>query len=157
MRRPRAPTRGRAPRSGVGRRLEQGSDVLANAAVSLQTSLARVGPVTNQGELARILDNTQAASQSVREASKGFNELVGLVNENQQSLVRMLLAADSVMSRIVNRQGTLGLLVGDTMLYVETRQAVVQLRTFMADIQANPQKYFKLSVFWNAECRVQNV
>lgn len=133
--------------SGVGRRLEQGSDVLADAAVSLQTSLARVDSATNRGELAQILDNTQAASRSVREASKGFNELVGLASENQQSLVRMLLAADSVMSRIVNREGTLGMLVGDTTLYVETMQAVVQLRTLLADIQANPRKYFKFSVF----------
>lgn len=133
--------------SGVGRRLEQGSDVLADAAVSLQTSLARVDSATNEGELAQILDNTQAASRSIREASKDFNELVGLASENQQSLVRMLLAADSVMSRIVNRQGTLGMLVGDTTLYVETMQAVVQLRTLLADIQANPRKYFKFSVF----------
>ncbi len=133
--------------ASVGGRLAQGSDALANAAVTLQTSLARVDSATNQGELEQIINNTQAASQNIREASKDFNELVGLANENQQSLVRMLLAADSVMSRIVNRQGTLGMLVGDTTLYVQTLQAVGQLRTLLADIQANPRKYFKFSVF----------
>ena len=72
---------------------------------------------------------------------------MGAANANQRSLVRVLLAADSVMTRIQNRQGTLGLLVGDTTLYVETTLAVAQLRTLLADIQANPRKYFKFSVF----------
>jgi len=132
---------------GVGERLDEGSDVLRNAAVSLQTSLARVDSATNQGELARILQNTQAASESMRDASASFSELVGAANANQESLVRVLLAADSVMTRIQNRQGTLGLLVGDSTLYVEATQAVIQLRTLLADIQANPRKYFKFSVF----------
>lgn len=132
---------------GVGQRLEQGSDVLQQAAVSLQNSLARVDSATNQGELARILENTQAASEHVRLASQGFSELMGAAAENQQSLVRVLVAADSVMTRIENRQGTIGLLVGDSGLYVQTTQAVAQLRTLLADIQANPRKYFKFSVF----------
>ncbi|HEX9727623.1 MAG TPA: MlaD family protein [Gemmatimonadales bacterium] len=133
--------------AGVGERLDEGSDVLATAARSLQSSLARVDSATDQGELSRILENTEVASQSMRDASAGFNELVGAARANQQSIVRVLVAADSVMSRIAERQGTLGMLVGDTTLYVETVAAVTQLRTLLADIQANPRRYFKFSVF----------
>lgn len=132
---------------GVGQNLQEGSDVLAQAAVSLQNSLARVDSATNQGELARILENTAAASQSVREASAGVHELIGAARENQESIVRVLLAADSIMTQIATGQGTLGLLVTDTTLYTETAKAVIQLRTLLADIQANPRKYFKFSVF----------
>jgi len=132
---------------GVGLRLDEGSSILTRAAVSLEASLARVDSATNQGELARILENTQMASEQIVEASRGFNELVGAAAENQQSLVRVILAADSVMTRIQNKSGTIVLLVGDSTLYVETTLAVQQLRSLLADIQANPRKYFKFSVF----------
>jgi phospholipid/cholesterol/gamma-HCH transport system substrate-binding protein len=132
---------------GVGLRLDEGSSILTRAAVSLEASLARVDSATSQGELARILENTQMASEQIVEASRGFNELVGAAAANQQSLVRVILAADSVMTRIQNRSGTIGLLVGDSTLYVETTLAVQQLRSLLADIQANPRKYFKFSVF----------
>jgi phospholipid/cholesterol/gamma-HCH transport system substrate-binding protein len=133
--------------AGVGARLEQGSDLLTRAAQSLQSSLARVDSATNQGELARILENTQLASEHVALASRNVQELVGAAREHQESLVRMIVAADSVMTRVQNRQGTLGLLVGDSSLYRETTLAVQQLRSLLTDIQANPRKYFRFSVF----------
>jgi len=61
--------------------------------------------------------------------------------------VRVIVAADSVMTRIQNRSGTIGLLVGDSTLYIQTTLAVQQLRALLADIQENPRKYFKFSVF----------
>lgn len=132
---------------GVGERLGQGSDVLVDAASSLQSSLARVDSATNQGELDRILDNTAAASQQMRQASEAFGELMAAARANQQSVVHVLQAADTIMTRIQNRQGTVGLLVGDSTLYRETTLAIQQLRSLLADIQANPRKYFKFSVF----------
>jgi phospholipid/cholesterol/gamma-HCH transport system substrate-binding protein len=132
---------------GVGERLDEGSTVLSRAAVSLEASLARVDSATNQGELARILENTQVTAEQMASASRSFNELVGAARANQQSLVRMIQGADSVMTRIQNRSGTIGLLVGDSALYVEATLAVQQLRSLLADIQANPRKYFKFSVF----------
>jgi len=132
---------------GVGMRLDEGSEILTRAATSLENSLARVDSATNQGELAHILENTQMASEQIVEATRGFNELVGAARENQQSLVRVIIGADSVMTRIQNRSGTIGMLVGDSTLYIETTLAVQQLRSLLADIQANPRKYFKFSVF----------
>ncbi|HYR31057.1 MAG TPA: hypothetical protein VEO93_03995, partial [Gemmatimonadales bacterium] len=67
--------------------------------------------------------------------------------KNQESLVRVLVNADTVMSRIANRSGTLGLFVGDSTLYFESKNTMIQLRQLLADIQANPRKYFTFSVF----------
>jgi phospholipid/cholesterol/gamma-HCH transport system substrate-binding protein len=97
--------------------------------------------------LDRILDNTAAASQQMRQASEAFGELMAAARANQQSVVHVLQAADTIMTRIQNRQGTVGLLVGDSTLYRETTLAIQQLRSLLADIQANPRKYFKFSVF----------
>jgi len=131
----------------VGTNLRQGSDVLAKAATSLQSTLGRVDSATNQGQLATILDNSAATSENIRTASQDFKDLVEAAHTNQESLVRVLVAADSVLSRISNRTGTLGLLVSDSTLYKETTLTMIQLRQLLSDIQANPRKYFTFSVF----------
>ncbi|OLD96769.1 MAG: hypothetical protein DMD31_01435 [Gemmatimonadetes bacterium] len=131
----------------VGSNLRQGSDVLAKAATSLQGTLGRVDSATNQGQLATILNNSAATSANLRSASQDFHDLMGAAHKNQESLVRVLVAADSVLSRISNRNGTLGLLVSDSTLYKETTLTMIQLRQLLSDIQANPRKYFTFSVF----------
>ena len=131
----------------VGSNLSKGSDVLARAATDLQTTLGRVDSATNQGQLATILNNTAATSADLRSASQDFRELMGAANKNQESLVRVLVSADTVLSRIANRSGTFGLFVGDSALYRETTLTMTQLRQLLADIQANPRKYFQFSVF----------
>ncbi len=131
----------------VGTNLRQGSDVLAKAATNLQTTLGRVDSATNQGQLATVLNNAAATSADLRSASQDFRDLMEAAHKNQESLVRVLVSADSVMSRIANRSGTLGLLVADSTLYRETTSTMIQLRQLLADIQANPRKYFSFSVF----------
>src|SRR3989441_7399041 len=131
----------------VGQNLQQGSEVLAKAATNLQTTLGRVDSATNQGQLATILNNSAATSTDLRAASQDFRELLDAAHKNQESLVRVLVSADSVMSRIANKTGTLGLLVADSTLYRETTLTMIQLRQLLSDIQANPRKYFTFSVF----------
>jgi hypothetical protein len=58
-----------------------------------------------------------------------------------------LTNADSLFSRLSRGEGTLGMLSRDSTLYREATLTVVQLRTLLADIQANPRRYFRYSVF----------
>ena len=131
----------------VGANLSKGSEALSRAATDLRTTLGRVDTATNQGQLATILNNTAATSTDLRSASQDFRQLMAAANRNQESLVRVLQNADSVMARISNRSGTLGLLVSDSALYRETTLTMIQLRQLLSDIQANPRKYFTFSVF----------
>jgi phospholipid/cholesterol/gamma-HCH transport system substrate-binding protein len=131
----------------VGENLSKGSEALSRAASDLRTTLGRVDTATNQGQLATILNNTAATSTDLRTASQDFRQLMAAANRNQESLVRVLQNADSVMSHIANRSGTLGLLVSDSALYRETTLTMIQLRQLLSDIQANPRKYFTFSVF----------
>ena len=131
----------------VGENLSKGSDALSRAATDLKTTLGRVDTATNQGQLATILNNTAATSTDLASASQDFRQLMAAANRNQESLVRVLQNADSVMSHIANRSGTLGLLVSDSALYRETTLTMIQLRQLLSDIQANPRKYFQFSVF----------
>jgi phospholipid/cholesterol/gamma-HCH transport system substrate-binding protein len=131
----------------VGENLRKGSTALARASTTLESTLGRVDTATNQGQLATILNNAAATSQDMRSASQNVRDLLDAAHRNQESLVRVLLAADTVMSRIANRSGTLGLLVADSALYRETTLTMIQLRQLLSDIQANPRKYFTFSVF----------
>jgi len=131
----------------VGSNLRQGSDILAHAARDLSTTLGRVDSATNQGQLSTILNNSAATSQDLRTASQNLRELSDAAHRNQESLIRVLVSADTVMSRIANRSGSLGLLVSDSTLYRETTLTMIQLRQLLSDIQANPRKYFTFSVF----------
>jgi phospholipid/cholesterol/gamma-HCH transport system substrate-binding protein len=131
----------------VGQNLSQGSTALARAATVLESTLGRVDTATNQGQLAAILNNASAASQDIRTASQQLRDLLETTHRSQESLVRMVVAADTVLSRIANRSGTLGLLVADSALYRETTLTMIQLRQLLSDVQANPRKYFTFSVF----------
>ncbi len=127
--------------------LKLSSDVVTQAAMSLEAALGRLDSATAEGELDSILTNLQASSVQMRTALTGFGELVQAVNDNQASFIAVLQSADSVMSRLERMSGTLGLLVGDSTLYVQATDAVQQFRALLADIQENPRKYFKFSVF----------
>lgn len=131
----------------VGQNLQNGSKALSDAATRLQTTIGRVDSATSAGQVSSILNNTAAASQDIRTTSADLRDLAEAAHKNQESLVRVLVNADTVMSRIANRTGTLGLLVADSSLYKETTFTMIQLRQLLADIQANPRKYFTFSVF----------
>lgn len=131
----------------VGHNLETGSQALSDAASHLQTTVGRVDSATSAGQVSSILNNTAAASQDLRTTSADLRDLAEAAHKNQESLVRVLVNADTVMSRIANKTGTLGLLVADSSLYKETTFTMIQLRQLLADIQANPRKYFTFSVF----------
>ena len=131
----------------VGTNLRRSSDVVARASTNLGATLGRIDSATNQGQLDTILNSTAASATDIAAASKDLRQLVAAASKHQESLVRILTSADSVMTRIANRTGTLGLMVADSALYVETKLTMIQLRQLLSDIQANPRKYFTFSVF----------
>ena len=131
----------------VGENLRQGSDVLADAAQSLSKSLARVDSATNEGELTTILYTAQASAVNVREATQNMKDLMAVAHANQASIQRIIESADTMMTRIRDRRSTAGLLLGDTTLYVQATKAVMQFERLLADMQANPRRYFSFKVF----------
>src|SRR3989442_3138549 len=112
---------------------------------NLKTTLGLVDTATKQGQPATILNTPAATSTDLRSASQDFRQLMAAANRNQESLVRVLQNADTVLSRISNRSGTLGLLVADSALYRETTLTMIQLRQLLSDIQGNSRMDFTFS------------
>ena len=109
--------------------------------------MTRVDSATNEGQLAAIFNSGRDATADYRAAAGDMRALMATLKEHDASIVRVLLAADTLLSRMQAGQGTLGMLTSDSALYHETTATVVELRMLIADIQANPRKYFKFSVF----------
>jgi phospholipid/cholesterol/gamma-HCH transport system substrate-binding protein len=131
----------------VSGNIERTSDEVLGASQDLRATLARVDSATRDGQLQQILDNTRAGSTDLRQASADLREVMATIKTQDPSLVRILQSADSALSRLQGGQGTLGLLSKDPALYNETIETMQELRRLIADIQMNPRKYFKFSVF----------
>lgn len=131
----------------VSTQMVAGSTDLASAAKDLRVAMARVDSATSEGQIASIVNSAQGSSADLRAATADLRTLLTAAREHEVNLVRVLVAADSIMSRLQAGQGTLGMLTKDSTLYLETTATMIELRKLIADIQVNPRKYFKFSVF----------
>jgi phospholipid/cholesterol/gamma-HCH transport system substrate-binding protein len=123
------------------------SDAFAGVTRSLDRAVARVDSATSQNQLREIMNNGRDASGDIRQASADFRQLMATMRANDASLVRVLQSADSLLTRLQAGNGTLGKLATDSTLYYETAATMRQFRELLADIQAHPKKYIKVSVF----------
>lgn len=122
-------------------------NAVARAAAVLEETMARIDTATANGEVEEIVDNVQVMSADIREAVASIRELAEVIQSNQASFQRIIQGTDSVVTRLQSPDGTVGRLVSDSTLYVETLNAVRSLQLLVNDIAANPRKYFKFSVF----------
>lgn len=131
----------------VGANAEVTAGAFANVSRNLDRTVARIDSATSSGQFRSILDNGSAASTDLRTASADFRALMGAMRDNQASLVSVIQAMDSLLTKLQSGQGTLGMLAADSTLYLETTQTMRQFRELLADFQAHPRKYIKVSVF----------
>jgi phospholipid/cholesterol/gamma-HCH transport system substrate-binding protein len=123
------------------------ADAFTGVAQSFRGAVARLDSATSDNQLKDILDNSRSSSADVRAAAADLRSVMAAARANEASLVRVLHSADSLLLRLKAGNGTLGLLASDSSLYYETTRTVVQFRELLADIQAHPSKYLKISVF----------
>ena len=129
------------------------SDVVASADMAalvsrdLQALMARIDSATSNQELETLMAAATGASGDLRHASADLRSLAAAVRANEQSFLNILVAADSVMTRLEAGRGSLGMAITDSVLYVETIGAVRDMRQLIADIQENPRRYFSFSIF----------
>jgi phospholipid/cholesterol/gamma-HCH transport system substrate-binding protein len=114
---------------------------------SASSTLARVDSATRDGRLEDIVGSTQRFTSNLDTISTDLRAVAAAAHESRESLTRILAVLDSVLTRMEGGRGTLGLLSADSTLYLEATATVSELRSLIADIKANPRKYFRFSVF----------
>jgi phospholipid/cholesterol/gamma-HCH transport system substrate-binding protein len=131
----------------VSQNVATSADAFTGVAQSFRGAVARLDTATSDNQLKDILDNSRTTSADIRVAAADLRSLMAAARANQASLVRVLQAADSLMTKLQAGNGTFGMLTSDSTLYHETTKTVIQFRELLADIQAHPNKYLKISVF----------
>lgn len=123
------------------------SGQITRASGHLESTLSRLDSSTASGEINALVRDARDAAAELKLATGDLRLVTGTARDQRERLVSILANTDSALARLNNGQGTLGMLSTDTVLYREATRTVVQLRTLLADIQANPRRYFRFSVF----------
>jgi phospholipid/cholesterol/gamma-HCH transport system substrate-binding protein len=131
----------------VGQNVVTTSDAFSGVAKTFQAAVARLDTATSDNQLQDILENSRSSSADLRQAAADLRSVMAAARANEASLVRVLQVADSLMTKLQAGNGTFGMLASDSTLYHETTRTVIQFRELLTDIQANPKKYLKISVF----------
>ncbi len=96
--------------------------------------------------LANMSNNLDSISAAVKDQNGTIGKLVGdpgLYDRLHSSTARI----DSILGKINAGRGTAGALVNDEILYEELKNLIVRIESLVGDIEKNPKKYFKFSVF----------
>lgn len=107
----------------------------------------RVDSSMTRGELRELVVDLGAAAAELRAATGTINSMSRQLAGTQDRLDRFLANGDSVLVKINTGQGSLGRLVNDSSLYVGSDSLVTALRGLVADVRANPKKFFTMSIF----------
>ncbi len=97
---------------------------------------------------------------SIENISTNLDGIIDKVNSNQGTLGKIISdpsifnnlhsstgRIDSILARIARGDGTAGAMLTDDELYQETKNLIVRIENLVSDIEKNPRKYFKFSVF----------
>jgi len=92
----------------------------------------------NNAKISSILNNINSITDQV--AAANFKQTIDNANKAVADL-------QSIVSKINNGEGTMGLLVNDTKMYDNLNNASKNLDNLMIDLKANPKRYVHFSIF----------
>jgi len=98
---------------------------------------------------AQFLSLAASLDTLVQKMEKGNGTIAQLMNDStlHQKLASSTARADSILGAIASGKGTFGRLYADSTLYDDTRALMGSMKRLMAEIEKNPKKYFKFSIF----------
>jgi len=142
-------------------RMRRGEGTLGKLATSDELHDNLVETITQVRTLTANLDKSQVEmTRSLTAVASSLDSMATIVHSGDGSLGRMArdpalydnLASltgrmDSTMGRVERGEGSLGRLTKDDAMAVNLEKSLDQLNKLLADLQANPKKYFKFSVF----------
>lgn len=107
----------------------------------------RVDSSIAAGEMRQIMGDLSSTAAELRRTTGTISAMATRLSGSQGHLDRFLVSGDSVLAKINSGQGTLGLLVNDSSLYIGSDSLVTQLRSLVTDIKANPKRYLSVRLF----------
>jgi phospholipid/cholesterol/gamma-HCH transport system substrate-binding protein len=124
-----------------------GVQSLTAMADALNRTATRIDSSTSSGDLRTIVNDVAEAARQLRETTLMLHTMSGQLAKSQVQLDLLLAHSDSVMAKVNDGQGSLGLLVNNPSLYQNSDSLVRQLRALIADVHARPGRYVNLRIF----------
>lgn len=121
---------------------------LDSAVGELTTTLA----ILNDNQQ-RVFDNLDSGARSFAKIAEAFTDTTGTIGKllSDSSLYVDLRQATTSLAEIFTSidsgRGTLGALVRDEELYDNAKDLLSRIENLLLDMESNPKKYFKVSVF----------
>ena len=115
--------------------------------------------ISQKNRLATILDNVEAITTNLRENNENITQLINNFSTISDSLAKAQIPKTfdninstisdlaEVVEKVNTGQGTIGLLLNDDKLYNNLQQASNNLNALLEDLQQNPKKYVRFSLF----------
>jgi phospholipid/cholesterol/gamma-HCH transport system substrate-binding protein len=136
---------------GTAGRIISDTTLYANLASALEQTTRVMSEIQkNQKRIMDKLDATLERTSSITsKMDRGEGNLGKFINEEglYNSLSSSTGRLDSILAKIDRGEGSAGALVNDAQLYEKIRNLVVRVNNLVTDIEQNPRKYFKFSVF----------
>jgi len=117
------------------------------AARSARTSFEGVNRVLGDGTADTLIGDARVAMQNFGEASQRLNGTMARLDEAITSADSTFARLDRIGADLESGSGSLGRLFSDTTLATRAEDALLQLSALLADFQANPKRYVRLSIF----------
>lgn len=127
---------------------------------SLNRSLVSLGYMLSpNGTLGKTMKNVEAITSNIKdkneEIGKSIDHMANVtaaldssdLKSIIQSLDSTLLATKDVMNKINDGEGTAGLLINDSLLYINLASTTASLDSLLVDLKEHPKRYVHLSVF----------
>jgi phospholipid/cholesterol/gamma-HCH transport system substrate-binding protein len=131
----------------VAANLERTSEAAGAAAITMQRAFAEIETAIGDGRLGTIMQNVERTTSRT-------DSLVSILVSASHDLRATAISADSTFRQVstlaaaVERgEGTLGLLLRDTALYISLVDTNVEVQTLLRDIRRNPRRYINLTIF----------
>lgn len=133
---------------------------LKNSITSLNRSLSSLGNMLSpNGSLGKTMKNVESITSNIKDKNEAIGASVEhLANVSAAldsadlhsviiSLDSTLLATQDIMTKINEGEGTAGLLINDSLLYMNLASATASLDSLLVDLKEHPKRYVHLSVF----------
>jgi phospholipid/cholesterol/gamma-HCH transport system substrate-binding protein len=114
---------------------------------------------TQKNRLAAILDNVESITSNLRENNENITNIINNFSTISDSLAKAQIPKTfdninstisdlaEVVEKVNSGQGTIGLLLNDDKLYNNLQKASNNLNALLEDLQQNPKKYVRFSLF----------
>ncbi len=139
---------------------EETQNNLKNSINSLNKGLSSLGYMLSpNGSLTRTMKNIESITSNIENKNEAIGQSIdhmanvsaALDSANLQSVIKSLdstlLATKDIMAKINGGEGTAGLLVNDSLLYMNLASATASLDSLLVYLKDHPKRYVHLSVF----------